>query len=53
MKSTRTGRPCGEEDFVIRLEALLGRRFAPLAPGRPYARKSKERADLFQEAVKE
>ena len=50
----RPGRPCGEEDFVIRLEVLLGRRFATLAPDRPYIRKNKEMADFFQkEDVKE
>jgi len=48
IKSTKTGRPCGEDDFVTRLEALLGRRFATLPPGRPYTRENEEAADLFQ-----
>jgi len=42
IKSTKTGRPCGEDDFVKRLEALLGRRFATLPPGRRYTRKNEE-----------
>ena len=29
---TYTGRPCGDDDFVKRVEAIVGR---PLAPGRP------------------
>jgi putative transposase len=33
--STRTGRPCGEESFVRRLEAALGRRLHALPGGRP------------------
>ena len=54
IKSTKTGRPCGEDDFVTRLEALLGRRFATLPPGRPYAGKNEAAANLFQiEAAKE
>jgi len=32
---THTGRPCGEEAFVRRLEAALGRRLHPLPGGRP------------------
>jgi putative transposase len=48
IKSTKTGRPCGEDDFVRRLEALLGRRFATLPPGRRYTRNNEEEADLFQ-----
>jgi putative transposase len=54
IKSTKTGRPCGEDDFVTRLEALLGRRFATLPPGRPYAGKNEAATNLFQiEAAKE
>ena len=34
-KSTKTGRPCGSNDFVAHLEDQLGRRFAVLPPGRP------------------
>jgi putative transposase len=48
IKSTKTGRPCGDDDFVTRLEVLLGRRFATLPPGRPFARKNEEAADLFR-----
>ena len=32
---THTGRPCGEEDFLSRLERRLGRRLRPLPVGRP------------------
>jgi putative transposase len=39
IKSTKTGRPCGEKDFVTRVEALLSRRFVTLPPGRPNSRK--------------
>jgi putative transposase len=39
IKATKTGRPCGYDDFVTRLEALLSRRFATLPPGRRYAGK--------------
>jgi len=48
VKSTTTGRHCGDDNFVTRLEAILGRRFATLPPGRPFARKKEEEADLFQ-----
>ena len=40
IKSTKTGRPCGEADFVTRMEALLCRRFATLPAGRPGTRKN-------------
>ncbi len=40
LKSTRTGRPCGEKDFVAKLEEKLGRRFVTLPPGRPFAVKN-------------
>jgi putative transposase len=39
IKSTKTGRPCGEDAFVTRLETLLCRRFATLPPGRPFTKK--------------
>ncbi|TFG91371.1 MAG: transposase [Syntrophobacterales bacterium] len=48
IKSTRTGRPCGENDFVTQLENLLGRRFATLPSGRPHAGKHQE-ADAEKE----
>ena len=32
---TQTGRPCGSERFVSRMEKLLGRTLAPKPPGRP------------------
>jgi len=32
---TRTGRPCGDEDFVAEAERLTGRALAPGRPGRP------------------
>jgi len=34
-KKTLTGRPCGDEAFVDRLEAFFGRRMRPLPMGRP------------------
>lgn len=34
-RNTRTGRPCGGEGFVARLEALTGRRLTARAVGRP------------------
>lgn len=40
LKSTRTGRPCGEHDFVAKLEENLGRRFVTLPPGRPFSEKT-------------
>jgi putative transposase len=42
LKSTRTGRPCGEHDFVAKLEENFGRRFATLPPGRPVSEKNPE-----------
>lgn len=33
--STRTGRPCGDDDFISRIEGLLGRRLKALPRGRP------------------
>lgn len=32
---TRTGRPCGDEAFVVRLERLVGRSLRPAKAGRP------------------
>jgi putative transposase len=34
-KNIKTGRPCGDEEFVRRLEELLNRRLTPLPRGRP------------------
>lgn len=34
-QSTKTGRPCGDERFVMELERLLGRRLIALPRGRP------------------
>jgi len=42
IKATRTGRPCGENDFVAHFEGLLGRRFTTRSPGRPPAEKRGE-----------
>ena len=36
-KSTKTGRPCGGNDFVAQVEDILGRRFTTRPAGRPYA----------------
>jgi len=41
-KATRTGRPCGDKEFVAQLEDRLGRRFVPLPCGRPIAGKNQE-----------
>jgi len=43
-KATRTGRPCGDKEFVAQLEDRLGRRFVPLPCGRPIAGKNQERS---------
>ena len=32
---SKTGRPCGDESFVARMEAVLGRKLVPRARGRP------------------
>jgi len=48
IKSTKTGRPCGDENFVTHLETLLKRRFTTLPPGRPHGRKNKAAADLSE-----
>ena len=37
---TRTGRPCGDEGFVSRLERLVGRRLLPAKGGRPRKNKA-------------
>lgn len=34
-QNTRTGRPCGEERFVLRIEESLGRRLNAMPRGRP------------------
>ena len=34
-QSTRTGRPCGGEGFILWIEELLGRRVNAMARGRP------------------
>ncbi|MBA4421781.1 MAG: transposase [Syntrophus sp. (in: bacteria)] len=35
VKATKSGHPCGSEDFVRRIEGILGRRFATRPRGRP------------------
>jgi putative transposase len=34
-QSTKTGRPCGDDHFIQRLEKMLGRRLGALSWGRP------------------
>ena len=34
-KNTKTGRPCGDDEFILRLEGLTGRRLSALPWGRP------------------
>jgi putative transposase len=34
-QSTKTGRPCGDDKFVVKVERVLGRRLAALPRGRP------------------
>jgi len=34
-QNTKTGRPCGDDGFILRLEKLLGRRLGALPWGRP------------------
>jgi putative transposase len=34
-KSTKTGRPCGDDRFVMKMEKLLGRKLTALPKGRP------------------
>jgi putative transposase len=34
-QSTKTGRPCGDDRFVIKMEKLLGRKLTALPKGRP------------------
>ncbi|MBM4137244.1 MAG: transposase [Nitrospira sp.] len=34
-KNTKTGRPCGDDEFVLRIEELIGRRLSALPWGRP------------------
>lgn len=50
IKATATGRPCGGEAFVKRMETLLNRSFVPLPSGRPRIKKrAEEEVDLFRE----
>ncbi|MBU4372556.1 MAG: transposase [Proteobacteria bacterium] len=42
IKATASGRPCGGEDFLRQMEALLGRRFIALPAGRPSSKKKTE-----------
>jgi putative transposase len=50
INATASGRPCGGEAFVKKMETLLSRSFIPLPPGRPRIKKSAEdAADLFPE----
>ena len=44
IKATATGRPCGGEAFVRKMETLLNRSFIPLPSGRPRIKKSVEDA---------
>jgi putative transposase len=39
-EKTRTGRPCGGEDFVYKAESLTGRSLRSLLPGRPRKQQS-------------
>ena len=34
-KNTKTGRPCGDDKFLLKIEDMIGRRLAPLPWGRP------------------
>jgi putative transposase len=34
-QSTKTGRPCGDDRFVMKMEKLLGRKLTALPKGRP------------------
>ena len=38
-EKARTGRPCGDEEFIKKAEQLTGRLLRPLLPGRPRTRK--------------
>ena len=50
IKATATGRPCGGEAFVKKMETLLSRCFIPLSSGRPRIKKNEEgAANLFLE----
>jgi putative transposase len=37
-QNTKTGRPCGGEDFIKKIEGLIGRRLRTLPRGRPRKR---------------
>jgi len=43
VRSTRTGRPCGSEQFVRKLQALLGRPLIPAQRGRKPRQPGRER----------
>jgi putative transposase len=49
IQATQSGHPCGEENFVKKMETTIGRRLAPLPVGRPRGsiktNKSKDRED--------
>jgi len=50
IKATASGRPCGEDAFVKKMETLLHRSFIPLPSGRPRVKKSAEETeDLLAE----
>lgn len=34
-QAAKTGMPCGEEDFIKRIEGIVGRRLKALMKGRP------------------
>lgn len=38
-QNTKTGRPCGGEGFISKIEELLGRRLKVLQRGRPRSKK--------------
>ena len=38
-QNTKTGRPCGDRNFVIKIEKILGRRLAALPRGIPHKKK--------------
>jgi hypothetical protein len=47
IKATATGRPCGGEAFVKKMETLLSRSFLSLPSGRPRIKKSAEEAEVL------
>jgi putative transposase len=46
---THTGRPCGSEEFVKQIEAIVGRRLAPGKPGPKPKRKAESERLLWTE----